>query len=434
MTAEIVIMNKHGVALAADSAVSIGSSKVYNSANKLFALSKRYPVGIMIYGSADFMDTPWETVIKYYRSTHLKNKHFETLQDYYFDFIEFLQSTTIFPKDSEARYFIRVAVGACTEIKTLINDKIKSAFNHGEGVDENTVRSITKESIKQIRDHSATLTQSVLFARSNRDEVLNSHESSLSNVISRIFENLYIDTEDRDGIANIILNIIGCCDIEHEQGHTGIVIAGYGEKEIFPCMAAMRIQGRLGNYLRLQHVEDNESEPYSASISPFAQREMVDMFMCGADPEITKHMISSFDEVVRKIPELLVEKLNYNIDAENELVTLRSEIESFSKTANSKIAEFQNNNYIQPILASVNALPLDELASMAESLVNLTSFKRRVTMVQESVGGPIDVAVISKGDGLIWIKRKHYFSSELNHHYFSNLSRDDNGHRNQPND
>ena len=33
----------------------------------------------------------------------------------------------------------------------------------------------------------------------------------------------------------------------------------------------------------------------------------------------------------------------------------------------------------------------------------------------ETVGGPIDVAlIISKGDGLIWIKRKHYFSPELN--------------------
>lgn len=36
----------------------------------------------------------------------------------------------------------------------------------------------------------------------------------------------------------------------------------------------------------------------------------------------------------------------------------------------------------------------------------------------ETVGGPIDVVVISKGDGLVWIKRKHYFLPELNHRYF----------------
>ena len=73
---------------------------------------------------------------------------------------------------------------------------------------------------------------------------------------------------------------------------------------------------------------------------------------------------------------------------------------------------------VQPVLSSVAALPLDELAAMAEALVNLTSFKRKVTIVPESVGGPIDVAVISKGDGFIWINRKHYFKPDFNSHFF----------------
>lgn len=67
MTAEIAVLNKTGVALAADSAVTIGTTgaqKVYNSANKLFTLSKYQPVGIMIYGGASFMGIPWENLIK----------------------------------------------------------------------------------------------------------------------------------------------------------------------------------------------------------------------------------------------------------------------------------------------------------------------------------------------------------------------------------
>jgi hypothetical protein len=73
-----------------------------------------------------------------------------------------------------------------------------------------------------------------------------------------------------------------------------------------------------------------------------------------------------------------------------------------------------------PILNTIGVLPLDELASMAESLVNLTSFKQRVSLEAETVGGPIDVAVISKGDGFIWIKRTRYFDSERNPHFFKN--------------
>ena len=65
-------------------------------------------------------------------------------------------------------------------------------------------------------------------------------------------------------------------------------------------------------------------------------------------------------------------------------------------------------------------LPKDELANMAETLVNLTSFKRRVSMSAETVGGPVDVAVISKGDGFVWIKRKHYFTKDFNPSFVTN--------------
>mgnify|MGYP001604446777 CR=1 FL=1 len=67
----------------------------------------------------------------------------------------------------------------------------------------------------------------------------------------------------------------------------------------------------------------------------------------------------------------------------------------------------------------LGALPFDELAELAETLVLLESLKERVTRPSASVSGPIDVAVISKNDGFIWIKRKHYFDPKLNPRYFT---------------
>ena len=72
----------------------------------------------------------------------------------------------------------------------------------------------------------------------------------------------------------------------------------------------------------------------------------------------------------------------------------------------------------------VGSLPVDELAELAETLVSIESLKERVTTDEESVGGPIDVAVISKGDGFVWIKRKHYFDKELNPAFFSRFNAD----------
>jgi hypothetical protein len=104
MTAEVVILNKNGIALAADSAVSIGTKKVYNSANKLFALSRVQPVGIMIYGSAEYMAVPWEALIKSFRKKILKDKTFKNLKDYASAFIEFLTKSPLIPKENETAY------------------------------------------------------------------------------------------------------------------------------------------------------------------------------------------------------------------------------------------------------------------------------------------------------------------------------------------
>jgi len=64
MSCEVAVMNKRGVALAADSAVTLSGRKIYHTAEKLFQLSSGALIGILTYGSADIMGVPWETVVK----------------------------------------------------------------------------------------------------------------------------------------------------------------------------------------------------------------------------------------------------------------------------------------------------------------------------------------------------------------------------------
>ena len=52
---------------------------------------------------------------------------------------------------------------------------------------------------------------------------------------------------------------------------------------------------------------------------------------------------------------------------------------------------------------------LQSMAALAESLVDLTGFHRILTFQQERVGGPVDVAVISKNDGFTWLNRKSWY-------------------------
>ncbi len=76
------------------------------------------------------------------------------------------------------------------------------------------------------------------------------------------------------------------------------------------------------------------------------------------------------------------------------------------------------SNHAWPLQRVIGSLPVDEMAELAETLIMLESLKEKVTQPTESVGGPIDVCVIGKSDGFVWIKRKHYFQPELNPQFF----------------
>ncbi|MEX2442994.1 MAG: hypothetical protein WD492_05290, partial [Alkalispirochaeta sp.] len=107
MTAEIAIINQRGIALAADSAITVstgGGQKIFQSANKLFALSKYRPVAAMIYNNANFMDVPWEIIIKLYRE-RLGQRGFAELSEYAQDFLKFLEENrSLFPNDQQHVY------------------------------------------------------------------------------------------------------------------------------------------------------------------------------------------------------------------------------------------------------------------------------------------------------------------------------------------
>ena len=65
MSAGMCIMNKQAIAMAADSAVTIGThAAIHNSANKLFSLSRVVSVGLIIYSSSTLMSVPVEIIVK----------------------------------------------------------------------------------------------------------------------------------------------------------------------------------------------------------------------------------------------------------------------------------------------------------------------------------------------------------------------------------
>jgi hypothetical protein len=158
---------------------------------------------------------------------------------------------------------------------------------------------------------------------------------------------------------------------------------------------------------------------------PFAQQDVVYAFMEGVEFQYQREIERATAEMIAKYPGLVIDKCNFLDDATKRKI--KSEFANQTKQTQIDCIDAMRNyrakNYWQPIVNLVAMLPKSELATLAESMVNLTSLRRKVSAGIETVGGPVDVAMISRGEGLIWIKRKHYFQPELNHHFFANYYR-----------
>lgn len=429
MTAEIAIMNKEAIALAADSAVTLSQErgeKTFPSANKLFALSKYHPVGVMVYGNATFMDVPWEIIIKIYRRKRGKTK-FDTLRGYADDLIGFLnRQNPLFPANQQSKHVYWNCVGYFNnQIKKEIRRTVKSAIAGGEKITDTYTEELTSRIIKKHYNQWRKAKLLPTIPKTHMARIQSKYGSLIRKATQDVFEDLRISPVSRRRLAYIAASLF--VKDFFSQNISGLVIAGFGDKEAFPSLRAFDMEIIAGS--KLKHRERTVGQityDNDASVISFAQSEMVNTFMEGVDPVLQKYIAEDLSHIFDKYPEIIVQSIRKFDD--NEKRTLLKKLQQVSRGIFEehlhRVVKYKRAKHVDPIIQIVAMLPKDELASMAESLVNLTSFKRRVTPELETVGGPIDVAVISKGDGFIWIKRKHYFEPQLNHQFFANYYRE----------
>lgn len=423
MTTEVAILNKSAVALAADSAVTIshginGEKKIYNSVNKLFSLSKHHPIGIMIYDNANIMDAPWETLIKAYRKK-LGNQSKLLLKEYVDDFLEFIKNE-FFDEATETQYVKRIIIEQLAYLKSKISDLVGQEIKNSGEISENK----TKEIIKSIIDpfYNNVLCEDTVENISQNEFVktfLLKYKSLFNELIDDILEKIPLTKNDRKKLIEIPA-LFFCKEIFIYR--TGVVIAGFGEDEIYPSLHSLIIECSIIKNLKFKREEGACVNTEGACIMPFAQDSTIRTFVDGIDPSLERFSKQHIESIFSQYTDLIIKLIpNQNDSIQLEL---KEKIQQINKLIidryDQEVLEFKMVNHIHPIISAVQFLPKDELAAMAEALVNITSLRKRISITPETVGGSVDVAIVSKGDGFIWIKRKHYFNEKLNHQFFRN--------------
>ncbi len=424
MTAVIGILNKNAVAIAADSAVTVSGhngSKIYNTANKIFTLSKYHPVSIVIYNSANFIVTPWEIIIKIYRN-QLKNKSFNDLEQYSQDFFKFLKQKDFFAQEDTIVQFSH------TLIYGFLEDFVRRTYEEAMQGDENLILQSEENRILIIQKYLIEILDTNLEQIKNSEKLQDfeyltkkKFNSIINEPLGLIVDDNYpelINSKIKNKFSSFLYHYIKSKEFFGQW--TGLVFAGYGDKDIYPRVLSTKVAGVFDNTIRYYSEKTEEiNDQNNGSIMPFAQRDVIDTLISGISPDIAENLF----ETIKKFMTGYNENLASLIESENQVLAnnIRSlDLNRFCTEFMDAVDEVRQLKHIMPTVETVSILSKEDLAEMAESLIYLTYLKRRISSHEESVGGPVDVAIISKGDGFVWIKRKHYFEHKYNPQFNKN--------------
>ncbi|MBU0763693.1 MAG: hypothetical protein KJ607_02535, partial [Bacteroidetes bacterium] len=313
MTAVLGILNKQAVAIAADSAVTIGghqNHKIFNRANKVFTLSKHQPVGIMIYNSASFMATPWETIIKIYRK-QLGEKIFPTVVDYQNDFIKFLHSKHFFT-DTEIQkvYLGNFSVNIINSVINEIVQKNRALFDNPNEDNKKEFLKLLEQQIDQLIHIWESRTDICPeFIDYSFDMFRSYSENIFSDLVQTRFTQNAIEIPVRllKKIKETVFLILKAQ--ENLSNYTGLIFTGFGEEEIYPQLVPVNISmvtdNRLRYYIDKEHVA-NISNSNNGAVRPFAQTDVIDTILSGIDPSLDNTYLTNFHALFNKYNDLLI--------------------------------------------------------------------------------------------------------------------------------
>ena len=217
-----------------------------------------------------------------------------------------------------------------------------------------------------------------------------------------------VTSDLRDSLNHLMLAILRS-DIR-SAAYTGLVFAGLGSKELFPTLVALELDGvYFGRARTMNHtLVDIDRRGETAAVVPFAQKDMPERFILGID----KRFEGALEKIATSMVSDVVGQAGDAFDEDQgELIRAAA-----ARQFKDGLDQLKRNSE-ETLKTVVNHMSKKELGEVAFSLVELTSRKRRYSTDMETVGGPIDVAILTRNEGFVWVRRKHYFDADLNPHY-----------------
>lgn len=414
-------MNRHGAVLAADSAITatqfVGNQyreRYYKGANKIFQLSEHEPVALMLHGTASLHGIPWENLIKDFRQSLGRGTR-SNLGGYADMFLSFLREHSLVVSDDFKNSANEATVRSGAKCLLELADTDEAATRA-------TTRSDRKAAFDAFFDRLAAVLDAEapppFLPQADYDIALVAHSQLAATIVESLAQAWHL--EQYVDVAKAAQTVLRVCYKRYKQiqPNTGLVFCGFGKDDYFPNLSTYPCHGLvLGNL----HFEEPEIGMVNlrnhAWVQPFAMSSMMETFAFGLSDAMRGKLRGELDGVLREFSANLIESCG-GTSPDNLGIFVQDAISNFDQ----KCFDMAWKANAVPLREVIASLSLGELAELGETLISLESIKERMTQPSESVGGPVDVAALTRHEGFVWIKRKHYFNPALNGRYFERRS------------
>lgn len=402
MTAQVVLMNRYAVGLASDSVVSLNqgnnSYRTLATSEKILRLSGDHDVAIMVSGHLLLRGYPFEVLVWEWSKT-LTSK-LPSVTDYLPSFIAWLEVRPELQQDSaEEEDFV-----------DLIDETLQNIW---DGSDDLQTSGQAQEDSAEAVAFLERVKNWERYAKSRRSFPGWSEESSSKLAKSKFSEiiNSRIDYwfDDRPITATSRNLIAGICESAPAWAtadfYTELVVTGFGNDEFLPKMSAVGLFGILGGVVRHNEIEVKSIGDSRGFFRFFGQWDASIQFIRGLDSGIQQTVVDFMERYVRNL--VSAQSMFIEDEGDEDLELFISEkVRVASGELEDLIRDHSKKKFVDPLMQVISMSPEADLARMARSLIEIQSIRQSINEITPTVGGPIDVAVISKTNSFRWVRHK----------------------------
>jgi hypothetical protein len=427
MTTQVVLTNGLGIALASDSAVTAGG-KVLNTSEKIFELPAPHKAAVLTSGRARFMGIPWEVVFSAWSES--LDRPLASMVEYRESLYKFLR--TVIPStgrlSSSEGEFIRssyfgdrnaydtvwkiLSDTVLPHFESILDENDLPIFTGSEGWDEE-FRSRMSELVPT--EVISTFEQQLELAMQARRErfapATEITEAQALVWLEKYWAQIENTPSNMDfstwpmmpGFDSAVKRLHATFLVHSEyDGESNINIFGFGAGELFPSGAGGFLLGVINGTLvrRFEGVAESSSEPRDYF---FGQDDAIAALTRGEDHLLTNAAVEKTQRTLTDIYDRLSDSDDESAKLARDYV--KQSIDKGDLAEEMKRAGSEERG--KPFRKAIGMSPILDLAEFASQLVGVQAAYAAMTQENPSVGGFVDVAIITHRRGFEWIRHKH---------------------------